>query len=165
MITMVKDKRNFIIARRHRRWQRLWQFFFTGWGITMIAALVAGAFFTRQLLWTPISIINMTDVIQNQFKMSGASLTGVDSKGEPFKIIAQSGRLEYNRPNIVIFEKISGHTTQLQNGKKDILTFSANGGEYNIKTKVLQLLGNVDIISKNDGHKIQTQELIIRLGE
>ncbi|MBP5485712.1 MAG: LPS export ABC transporter periplasmic protein LptC [Alphaproteobacteria bacterium] len=162
---MVESKRNFIIVRRHRRWQRLWQFFFTGWGITMIAALVAGALFTRQLLWTPISIINMTDVIQNQFKMSGASIAGIDSKGDPFKITAKSGRLEYNRPNIVIFEKISGHTTQMQNGKKDVLTFSANGGEYNIKTKVLQLLGNVNIISKNDGHNMQTQELVIRLGD
>ena len=131
----------------------------------MIAALIAGALFTHQLLWTPISIINMTDVMQNQFKMSGASLTGVDSKGDPFKIDAKSGRQEFDRPDIVILENISGYTTQKQNGKKDVLTFSADGGEYNIKTKVLQLVGNVNIISKNDGHKIQTPELILRLGE
>ena len=162
---MSKDKRNFIIAGRHRRWQRLWQFFFTGWGITMIAALVAGALFTHQLLWTPISLINMTDVMQNQFKMSGASLSGVDSKGGPFQITATSGRLEYNRPDIIIFEKLSGYTTQLENGQKDVLNFSADGGEYNIKTKVLQLTGNVNILSKNDGHKLQTSELTIRLGE
>ena len=162
---MSKDKRNFIIAGRHRRWQRLWQFFFTGWGITMIAALVAGALFTHQLLWTPISLINMTDVMQNQFKMSGASLSGVDSKGGPFQITALSGRLEYDRPDIILLEKISGYTTQMQNGQKDILNFSADGGEYNIKTKVLQLAGNVNILSKNDGHKLQTSELTIRLGE
>ena len=131
----------------------------------MIAALVAGALFTRELLWTPISIINMTDVMQNQFKMSGATLTGLDSKGDPFQITATSGRLEYERPDIVILEKISGYTTQMQNGKKDVLNFSADGGKYDIKTKVLQLLGNVNIISKNDGHKIQTPELILRIGE
>lgn len=165
MTYMSKDKRNFIIVSRHRRWQRIWQFFFTGWGITMIAALVAGALFTRELLWTPISIINMTDVMQNQFKMSGATLTGLDSKGDPFQITATSGRLEYERPDIVILEKISGYTTQMQNGKKDVLNFSADGGKYDIKTKVLQLLGNVNIISKNDGHKIQTPELILRIGE
>ena len=162
---MTKNKRNLIITNRHRRWQRLWQFFFTGWGITMIAALVAGALFTHQLLWTPISIINMTDVIQNQFKMSGASLAGTDAKGDPFQITAASGRLEYTRPNIVILEKISGYTVQMQNGQKDKISFSADGGEYDIKTKVLQLAGNVNIISKNDGHKMQTSELIIRLGE
>ncbi len=131
----------------------------------MIAALVAGALFTHQLLWTPISIINMTDVIQNQFKMSSASLVGTDSKGNPFKITAASGRLEYEQPDIVILEKISGYTTQIQNGKKDILNFSANSGKYNVKTKVLQLTENVSIISKNDNHELQTPELIIRLGE
>ena len=165
MTYMSKDKRNFIIVSRHRRWQRIWQFFFTGWGITMIAALVAGALFTRELLWTPISIINMTDVMQNQFKMSGATLSGIDSKGDPFQITATSGRLEYGHPDVVILEKISGYTTQMQNGKKDVLNFSADGGKYDIKTKVLQLLGNVNIISKNDEHKIQTPELILRIGE
>ena len=104
---MTKSKRNLIIVNRHRRWQRLWQFFFTGWGITMIAALVAGALFTHQLLWTPISIINMTDVIQNQFKMSGASLAGTDAKGDHFQITAATGRLEYTRPNIVILESFA----------------------------------------------------------
>ena len=103
--------------------------------------------------------------MQNQFKMSGASLSGVDSKGGPFQITALSGRLEYDRPDIIILEKISGYTTQMQNGQKDILNFSADGGEYNIKTKVLQLTGNVNIISKNDGHKMQTPELVIRIGE
>jgi hypothetical protein len=161
---MTKDKRNFIIVRRHRRWQRLWQFFFTGWGITMIAALVAGALFTHQLLWTPISIINMTDVMQNRFKMSGASLAGTDSKGNPFQINAATGRLEYDRPNTVIFENISGNMTKLHQGEKDLIKFSADGGEYEIKEKVLHLVGNVNIISKTQG-TIQTSELTITLGE
>lgn len=131
----------------------------------MIAALVAGALFTHQLLWTPISMINITDVIQNQFKMSGASLAGTDAKGDPFQITATSGRLEYTRPNVVIFEKISGYTVQMQDGKKNKIKFSADGGEYDIKTKILQLAGNVNIISTNDGYEMQTPELILRLGE
>jgi len=162
---MNKSKRNFIIIRRHRRWQRLWQFFFTGWGITMIAALVAGALFTHQLLWTPISIINMTDVIQNRFKMSGASLSGIDSKGEPFRIMATTGRLEYDKPDIIILENISGNMTKVQNNQKDFITFSAKNGEYNLQTKSLHLVGNVNIISKNTGHNIQTKELVTTLGE
>ena len=131
----------------------------------MIASLVAGALFTRQLLWTPISFINMTDVIQNQFKMSGASIVGTDTNGEPFEVTAASGRRTYDKPDTIILEKVSGYTTQKQNGIKDQITFSADGGEYNIKTKTLQLVGNVNIISKNDGHKIQTPELILRIGE
>lgn len=162
---MSGNKRNLIIINRHRRWQRLWQFFFTGWGITMIAALVAGALFTHQLLWTPIAFINMTDVMQNQFKMSGASLIGTDRQGNPFKVDAVTGRQEFDRPGIVILENISGQSTQKLDGKKDTINFSAHSGEYNIKTKVLQLFGNVTIIYKSDGHVVQTPELTLKLGE
>ena len=95
---MKQDKRNFIIISKHKRWQRLWQFFFTGWGLIMVAALVAGALFTKQLLWSPVSAINMTDVVSNQFKMTNALFMGTDVHGEPFKIHAKTGRQEYTRP-------------------------------------------------------------------
>ena len=87
-----RDKRSFIIFMKHRRWKRLWQFFFTGWGLVMVAALIAGALFTRQILWTPISAINMTDIVSNQFKMSDAKFSGTDENGQPFKIYAATGR-------------------------------------------------------------------------
>ena len=83
---MQKNKRNFIIFSKHRRLKRLWQFFFTGWGLVMIAALVAGSLFTKQLLWTPISAINMNDIVTNQFKMSNASFAGIDKDGKPFRV-------------------------------------------------------------------------------
>lgn len=159
---MKKDKRNFIIFSKHRRWQRLWQFFFTGWGLVMVAALVAGALFTRQLLWSPISAINMTDVISNQFKMSGAVFQGTDSNGEPFKITAATGRQEYDKPDIIFLEKISGYTTQIQNGKKIVYNFSANTGEYNRTKKTIKMIGNVRIKS-NDGNELQTKELVVRI--
>ena len=159
---MKKDKRNFIIFSKHRRWQRLWQFFFTGWGLVMVAALVAGALFTRQLLWSPISAINMTDVISNQFKMSGAEFYGTDSNGEPFKITAASGRQEYNNPDIIFLEKISGYTTQIQNGKKTVYNFSATAGEYNRTKKTIKMIGNVRIKS-NDGNELQTKELVVKI--
>ena len=159
---MKKDKRNFIIFSKHRRWQRLWQFFFTGWGLVMVAALVAGALFTRQLLWSPISAINMTDVISNQFKMSGAVFQGTDSNGEPFKITAATGRQEYDNPDIIFLEKISGYTTQIQNGKKIVYNFSANAGEYNRTKKTIKMIGNVRIKS-NDGNELQTKEVVVRI--
>ena len=34
---MVNDHRNFLIFSKHRRLTRLWQFFFTGWGLFMVA--------------------------------------------------------------------------------------------------------------------------------
>ncbi|MBO7656705.1 MAG: LPS export ABC transporter periplasmic protein LptC [Alphaproteobacteria bacterium] len=159
---MKKDKRNFIIFSKHRRWQRLWQFFFTGWGLVMVAALVAGALFTRQLLWSPISAINMTDVISNQFKMSGASFQGIDSNGEPFKISAEIGRQEYDNPDVIFLERVTGQTTQIQNGAKVTYKFSANGAEYNRINKTVTLRGNVRIKS-NNGDELQTKELVVRI--
>ena len=58
---MAQDNRTFIIFKKHRRFTRLWQFLFTGWGLVMVAALAAGAVFTKQLIWTPISAINMIE--------------------------------------------------------------------------------------------------------
>ena len=162
IVLMKQDKRNLIIMSKHRRWQRLWQFFFTGWGLVMIAALVAGSLFTKQLLWTPISAINMTDVISNQFKMSGAVFAGTDTNGEPFKISARVGRQEYNKPDVILLEFVSGRTTQIRDGKKTIFDFSANRGEYNRAKKTVKLYGNVKI-KTNDGNNLQTNELVVRL--
>ena len=96
--------------------------------------------------------------------MSGASLAGTDSKGNPFQINAATGRLEYDRPDTVIFENINGNMTKAYQGKKDFVKFSADGGEYEIKTKILHLIGNVNIISQEQG-LIQTSEITITLGE
>lgn len=128
----------------------------------MVAALVAGALFTRQLLWSPISAINMLDVTSNQFKMLDAKFQGTDSNGQPFKLIAASGRQEYEHPDIVFLERVSGHTTQIQNGRPIVRNFSARAGEYNRTNKTVTLRGNVHIKS-SDGNEIQTNELVIRI--
>ena len=98
---MQRNNRNFIIISKHKRLTRLWQFFFTGWGLVMVAVLVAASFLTKQILWTPISAINMRDIVTNQFKMTNASFVGTDKEGNPFKINAESGRKEYNKTDII----------------------------------------------------------------
>ena len=159
---MNKDKRNFIIFTKHRRLKRLWQFFFTGWGLVMVAALVAGSLFTKQILWSPISVINMSDIVTNQFKMSGASFVGTDKNGEPFKIRAKIGYQEYEKPDIIFMETISGTVSRTSNKKKIIDNITANHGQYNRANKTITLIGNVHIDSSN-GDKIITKELVIKL--
>lgn len=159
---MQQDKRNFIIISKHKRLTRLWQFFFTGWGLVMVAVLVAASLLTKQILWTPISAINMHDVVTNQFKMTNASFVGTDKDGNPFKIIAQSGRKEYNKPNIIFLEKPSGTITRMQEGKKTIDKISAKRGQFDIKNKILSLYNNVRVNSSN-GDKILTDEMVIQL--
>lgn len=161
-IKMTQDKRNFIIVRKHKRWQRLWQFFFTGWGLMMIAALIAASLFTKQLLWTPISAINMMDMASNQFKMSGASFSGLDSNGEPFHITAQTGRQEYDNPDVIFLDTVAGNTIRAQNGTKVKYNFSARHGEFNRVKKTVKLYGNVRIKS-SDKKELQTNELVVKL--
>jgi hypothetical protein len=159
---MQPNKRNFIIITRHKRLKRLWQFFFTSWGVVMIAALAAGSLFTKQLLWTPISAINMTDIVSNQFKMTNAAFVGTDKNGEPFKIKAKNGYQEYNNPDIIFLESISGTTSRTSNGQKIVDNITANTGQYNRTAKRINLIGNVRVDSSN-GDKIRTDELVIKL--
>ncbi|MBP3316023.1 MAG: hypothetical protein J6L70_00260 [Alphaproteobacteria bacterium] len=157
-----KDKRNFIIFFKHRRLKRLWQFFFTGWGLVMVVALIAGSLFTRELLWTPISAVNMADIVTNQFKMSNAAFAGVDQNGEPFRLHAQTGRQEYDNPDVIFLDVVSGNAIRFQDGQRVKYDFTANTGEYNRKKKNIRLIGNVKIFISN-GDKIFTDEMVIKL--
>lgn len=128
----------------------------------MVAALVAGSLFTKQLLWTPISAINMTDIVSNQFKMSGASFVGTDKNGRPFKIRARTGRQEYDSPDIIFLDQVDGVITR-QSGTQDITdNIVAQRGQFNRAKKTITLTGNVRVNSSN-GDKLRTDELVIRL--
>ena len=159
---MGTDHRTFIIFTKHRRLQRLWQFFFTGWCLARVAALVAGALFTHQLLWTPISAINMQDITTNQFKMTGASFAGIDRDGNPFKINAKTARQEYDQPNVVFLDNVSGTITRSVNGKSETTNLSARSGRYSIQKRTITLTGNVRVNSTTND-KILTDELVIKL--
>ena len=160
--TMKHDKRNFIIFSKHRRLTRLWQFFFTGWGLVMVGVLAATPFLTKQILWTPITAINMRDVVTNQFKMTNADFSGVDKDGNPFKIHAVSGHQEYGKPDIVFLEKPSGTITRSTAQGKQTDKIAAKSGQFNHKEQILTLTGHVTINSSN-GDKILTDEMVIKL--
>ncbi|MBO4625665.1 MAG: LPS export ABC transporter periplasmic protein LptC [Alphaproteobacteria bacterium] len=159
---MTTDRRTFIIFTKHRRLQRLWQFFFTGWGLIMVAALVAGALFTHQLLWTPISAINMNDIVTNQFKMTNASFSGIDKDGNPFKLHAASARQEYDNQDNIFLDKVSGTITRNVDGKKETTKISARSGRYSIPNRTITLNGDVRVDSTTQD-KILTDELVIKL--
>ena len=158
----MSSNRNFIILKKHRRLTRLWQFLFTGWGLVMVAALVSYAVFGKQLLWTPISAINMIDVTSNQFKMTNAKFAGLDKNGHPFSINAKTGLQKYNEPDIIYLYTVNGTTVRFADGQKIIDKIRANTAEYNQEKRVINLFGNVHIDSSN-GDKITTPEMVIRL--
>ena len=128
----------------------------------MVAALVAGALFTHQLLWTPISAVNMKDIATNQFKMTDASFSGLDRDGNPFHINAKTARQEYDQPDIVFLDTIRGRITRKIDGKLETNDVSAKQGQYNIKQKKVTLSGNVYLRSTT-GDKVLTDEMVIKL--
>ena len=128
----------------------------------MVVALVAGVLFTKQLLWTPISVINMTDIVTNQFKMSGASFVGTDKNGQPFKLQAKTGYQAYENPDVVFMDAVSGTVSRETGGARITDNIVADKGQYNRKDKTISLTGNVRVDSSN-GDKIRTDELVIKL--
>lgn len=128
----------------------------------MVAALVAGTLFTRQILWTPISAINMKEIASNQFKMSNAAFAGTDKNGEPFTLRAAIARQEYDNPDMIYVEKVAGTTVRITEGVKIKDKITANKGYYNRKDKAITLYGNVRVDSDN-GDKILTDELVVQL--
>jgi len=159
---MKQDRRNFIIISKHKRLMRLWQFFFTGWGLVMIAVLIAASLFTKQILWTPITAVNMRDIVSNQFKMTNANFAGTDKDNNPFKIHADAGYQEYNKPDIVVLENPSGTITRSTDKGKVIDKVTAKRGQFNHKEKILTLTGDVRVDSSN-GDKVTTDKMVLRL--
>ena len=140
----------------------MWQFFFTGWGLVLVAALAAGAVLNKNLLWTPISAINMSDIARNQFKMENLSFAGLDKNGNPFSIKAKTARQEYEEPDKIFMNVVSGTTTRVANGKKITDNISADSGIYDKVKKNVTLSGNVKVDSDN-GDTLRTNELVIQL--
>ncbi len=128
----------------------------------MVAALVAGALFSRQILWTPISAINMTDIVSNQFKMSNAAFAGTDKNNQPFRIRATTARQEYDNPDLVFLDNVSGNVNRVIDGRIITDNIVARNGLYNRADKTVTLTGNVKIDSSN-GDKVRTNELVIKL--
>lgn len=157
-----QDKRNFIIISKHKRLTRLWQFFFTGWGLVMVVVLVVAFLFSKQILWTPITAVNMRDMVSNQFKMTNAYFVGTDKDNNPFKIHAESGHKEYEKPDIVFLEKPTGTITRNADKGKVVENISAKRAQFNLKEKILTLIGNVRIESSN-GDKTITDKMVIKL--
>ena len=128
----------------------------------MIASLIAGALFTKQILWTPISAINLNDIVTNQFKMSNASFVGTDKNGQPFKIHAKIGYQEYENPDIIFMETVSGKINRNSNGAIITDDITAKTAQYDRNKQTVTLIGNVRVDSSN-GDKIRTKELVIKL--
>ncbi|MCL2537921.1 MAG: hypothetical protein FWE52_00345 [Alphaproteobacteria bacterium] len=156
------QRRQLIISGQHRRLQRLWQFMFTGWGLVLVAALVAGAVLKNNLLWTPITAVNMSDVTRNQFKITNPTFAGTDKNGHPFSIHAREAHQEFDSPDKIFMAVVRATTVRFENSKKITDNIRADKGVYDRAQNTMLLSGNVSVDSSN-GDKIRTREMVIRL--
>jgi len=128
----------------------------------MVIVLVTAPLFTKQILWTPITAINMHDMVSNQFKMTNASFVGTDKNNNPFKIHAVSGHQKYDNPDVVFLEKPSGVIVRSTDQGKITDNIHAERGQFNHREKVLTLFDDVHVNSSN-GDKFLTDKLVVKL--
>jgi hypothetical protein len=159
---MATYNRNFLISSKHKRIQRLWQFVFTGWGLVLIAALIAGSMISTNLRWMPISGVNLSEVMQNQFKMTNPTFSGIDEQGNPFTLRASVARQEYDAPDFVFMDNIRARISRVADGQKITDNITAKTGKYDKTAKSVTLYGNVRVDSSN-GDKLLTEEMVVRL--
>ncbi|GHS96868.1 hypothetical protein FACS189421_02650 [Bacteroidia bacterium] len=155
-------KRHFIISGKHKRLQRLWQFFFTGWGLIAVATLAAAPFFTRDIIWTPVSGLSMNQVQVNQFKMDNAAFSGIDTNGEPFSVNAKTATQRYDSVDKIFMEGVRGRITRNDGGLKITDNISADSAVMDRARHNITLTGNVAVDSSN-GDKIRTKELVVKI--
>ena len=159
---MKTSGRQFLISRGNFRLQRLWRFFFTGWGLIMLSALVAGAILQRSQLWTPITAIDMAGITRDMFKMNILEFNGTDSKDNPFTLRAQIAYQSYERPEDIIMEQVSAKIVREEGKKRITDNISARKGIFNREEKTMLLSGNVKVIS-SDGNQVFANEMMIRM--
>ena len=128
----------------------------------MVIVLVTAPLFTKQILWTPITAINMHDMVSNQFKMTNASFVGTDKNNNPFKIHAVSGHQKYDNPDVVFLEKPSGVIVRSTDQGKITDNIRAERGQFNHREKILTLFDDVHVNSSN-GDKFLTDKLVVKL--
>jgi len=128
----------------------------------MVAALVAAPFWTKNLLWTPISSIDMKGIARNQFKMEKASFAGTDKNGNPFWMRAETATQEYDDQDKIFLNTVRAQTVRMAEVGKITDNISADKGVYDRTKRRVTLTGNVAVDSSN-GDKIRTGEMGIQL--
>ena len=124
--------------------------------------MAAAPFFTRNLLWTPISSVDARNVALNQFRMENASFAGIDNNGEPFQVRAATARQEYSDQTKIFLERVNAKTVRIDNGRKITDLISADRGIYDKTLRRITLVGNAAVDSSN-GDKLRTKEMEIQL--
>lgn len=85
--------------------------------------------------------------LPDQVSSGLSSITGFDKDGQPYKLTSQSVLQDKTNSDLAHLKTINGVLTK-KTGKKLLMT--AISGQYNAETKILDLEGNVKLVSQDE---------------
>lgn len=123
----------------------------TSWLILVLVAGLMAVFLTKSGMFAslfgrkPIQVIDMP--LPDQVTSGKSTITGFDKEGQPYRLTSQSVIQDSTNPDLAHLTTVAGELTK-KSGKK--LNMSSRSGIYNKETKILNLLGNIILISPNE---------------
>jgi len=90
-------------------------------------------------------VVNMP--LPDQVSSGVSSITGFDKDGQPYQLTSQSVLQDKINSNLAHLKQITG-VLRKKTGKKLLMT--ALAGEYNAEKKVLDLKGNIKLVSQDE---------------
>jgi hypothetical protein len=150
------------MSKHHIRRGRIWQFFFTGWGLFCTIILLMSPFIFKNITWTILDSINMSSIEQNNLSITNLMLSGVNKDGDPFAIKASTALQKFDEPDATYFENPVATVVRVKNGAKVRDEITALRGKFLNDQQKIILSRNVRIKS-SDGTTTTANEMEIDL--
>jgi hypothetical protein len=152
----------FLMSKRHIRRRRLWQSFFTGWGLFFTITLLSSPFIFKNITWAILDAIDISGIEQNNLSVTNLKLNGTDKNGDPFSIRATNALQKFSEPNATYLTNPVANTVRIKNGVKIRDKITAKRGKFLNDRQVMILSDNVRIKS-SDGTSASANEIRINL--
>ena len=108
-------------------------------------------------------IINLIPNLQNDLQMLQPRITGFDAQNRPYTVTADSAVQDPDNADLVQLKTLDGTLMPAAGDsqpEKPLVTLSANDGVLNSKTQLLDVAGNVVVVSRDD-YTVTTEEASI----
>jgi lipopolysaccharide export system protein LptC len=99
-------------------------------------------------IWIPGTVKGNTLPSPGKSDVDAAEFSGFDNSNEPYTINAESAHRDENDPSITYLKKVRGKLRTKSSGKA--LLIKAKTGTYEADDKLLDLQGNVEIVSPDE---------------
>lgn len=116
------------------------------WGLFGLAAALAAVFVVHIARFEASAPAPPEDEtaapVSTEFVVTDSTLTGYDGDSQPYSVTAAIGVQDADEPNLVHLETVAG---KLHRGSGDILSLAARTAQFDSKTEILELDGDVTL--------------------